>query len=134
MSSFDLATQTSVILSAQSSADFSVSPMPVFNLVVLVSDVPDFAMSATCDGGTATVTGTPGGPFSFNPLPTDGAVIDLSTGAVTGGTPGATYTIEYTTPGVCPQTSQAIVTVLDSEDSDFTMAPTCDGGTATITG
>ena len=104
------------------------------NVTVLTSDDPSFTVTATCDGGTATITGTPGGTFAFNPAPGDGAMIDAATGTVTGGTSGAAYTIEYTTTGVCPQTSTQVLNVLVTDDPTFSMDPTCDGGTATITG
>jgi len=100
------------------------------------TDDPSFTMTPTCDGGTATITGTLGGAFEFNPLPTDGAVIDPDTGTVTGGIPGETYTIQYTvlTTGTCPAISTETVTVLDAEDASFTMIEDCTGATATITG
>ena len=112
----------------------NVSATPLFNLVVLASDDAGFTMTPTCDGGTATVTGTLGGTFTFNPVPTDGAVIDPTNGTVTGGTSGATYTVEYTTNGTCPSSSTQDVTVLITDDASFTLTATCDGGTATITG
>ena len=56
-----------------------------------------FELTATCDGATALVTGLPGGSFTFVDTPTDGAVIDSSTGTVTGGSYGFTYNIAYTT-------------------------------------
>ncbi len=93
-----------------------------------------FNMTPGCDSGIATVTGTPGGIFSFNPAPTDGAVIDTATGEITNGVPGTTYTIEYTTQGACPDVSIETITLLDQEDATFNMTPTCEGGTATITG
>ncbi|WP_299519169.1 PKD domain-containing protein, partial [Winogradskyella sp.] len=104
------------------------------NLTILTLDDPGFILTATCDGGTATVTGTPGGGFAFNPDLGDGAVIDPATGTITGGIPGTTYTVEYTTSGACPQSSTQGVTVLDADNASFTVAPTCDGGTATVTG
>ena len=91
-------------------------------------------MNPTCDGGTATITGTTGGTFTFNSIPTDGATIDGTTGEVTNGVSGTTYTIDYTTTGTCAASSTETVTVLTSDDASFTMNPTCDGGTATITG
>ena len=97
-------------------------------------DDPSFTMTATCDGGTATVTGTPGGTFTFNPVPTDGASIDATTGTVTGGTPGETYTVDYTTNGLCPTSSTQTVTVLPADDASFSMTATCDDVTATVTG
>ena len=97
-------------------------------------DDSSFTVTPTCDGGTVVITGDPGGTFTFNPIPTDGAVIDTATGEVTGGISATTYTIEYTTAGACPDTSTQDVTVLTSEDSSFTVTPTCDGGTVVITG
>ncbi|MCX7548289.1 T9SS type B sorting domain-containing protein [Xanthomarina sp. F1114] len=103
-------------------------------IVVTPIDDPSFTMAPTCDGGVATVTGLPGGAFAFNPAPTDGAVIDPVTGTVTGGTPGATYTIEYTTAGTCPDSSTEDVTVLTVADPSFETTATCDGGTVNILG
>ncbi|MFD1063956.1 T9SS type B sorting domain-containing protein [Winogradskyella litorisediminis] len=104
------------------------------NVTVLTADDSSFTVTPTCDGGTATITGDTGGTFSFNPAPTDGTVIDATTGEVTGGTSGTTYVVEYTTNGTCPQTQAQNLTVITADDSSFTMTPTCDGGTATITG
>src|SRR5690606_18014322 len=101
---------------------------------VILTDDATFTMTATCDGGTATVTGVPNGSFALNPDPGDGAVINITSGTITGGTSGATYTVEYTTNGTCPSSSTQDVTVLLATDASFTMTPTCDGGTAVITG
>ncbi|WP_223033060.1 T9SS type B sorting domain-containing protein [Hanstruepera marina] len=104
------------------------------DVTVLAADDASFTTTPTCDGGTVTITGTTGGTFAFNPVPPDGAVIDTTTGTVTGGASGATYTIEYTTMGSCPATSTQDVTALTTSDPSFTTTPTCDGGTVTITG
>ncbi|WP_452228250.1 hypothetical protein, partial [Lacinutrix sp. MEBiC02404] len=93
-----------------------------------------FNMAATCDGGTANVTGDLGGSFTFNPIPTDGATINATSGTVTNGISGTTYTIEYTSPGTCGVSSTQSVTVLNSGNASFSMTATCDGGTANITG
>ncbi|WP_282044295.1 PKD domain-containing protein, partial [Winogradskyella flava] len=103
-------------------------------LTVLNLDDPSFSLTATCDGATATIAGDTGGTFAFNPAPTDAAVIDVNTGTITSGASGATYSVEYTTANSCPQSSIEAVTVLDSDDASFTVAPTCNGGVVTITG
>ncbi|MEJ6792924.1 MAG: hypothetical protein QNK89_09415, partial [Lacinutrix sp.] len=105
-----------------------------FTVTLGATSDPSFTVTGTCDGATATITGDTGGFFVFNPVPTDAAVIDASTGTITGGTPSATYTVEYTTVGSCSDTSTQNVTVLALEDATFTMSASCDGGTATITG
>ncbi|MGY0391920.1 T9SS type B sorting domain-containing protein [Bizionia sp. KMM 8389] len=104
------------------------------SITVLPADSADFTMIPTCDGATANVTGTAGGTFTFNPAPTDGAIIDNVLGTVTGGTSGTSYTVEYTTAGVCPDTSQQTFSVLTTAITTFTTTPTCDGGTVTVTG
>ena len=104
------------------------------NVTIPLTDDPSFTVTSTCDGGTVTITGDIGGAFSFNPAPTDGAVIDAATGEVTMGTPGVMYTVEYTTSGTCPSTTTQNFTVLPSEDSSFTMVASCSGATSTITG
>ncbi len=116
------------------SSCFLVSPTALFNLVVNPLDDSSFTTSSDCDGGTVTITGTPGGIFSFNPTPTDGAVIDPVTGTVTGGTFGDTYSIEYTTGGICPTTTNMPLLAASPLDPSFTIRPTCDGGITTITG
>ena len=113
---------------------YSVSSGALFNLEVVPADDAGFTVSPTCDGGTSTITGDTGGTFALNPVPTDGAVIDPVTGTVTNAQPGVTYTVEYTTSGACPTTESHDVTVYPQEDSGFTVSPTCDGGTSTITG
>jgi len=115
-------------------ACFLVSPTALFNLVVNPLDDSTFTTSSDCDGGTVTIAGTPGGTFSFNPAPTDGAVLDPVTGTVTGGTLGETYSIEYTTNGICPTTTNLPLTAASPLDPSFTVEPTCDGGIVTITG
>jgi hypothetical protein len=104
------------------------------NVTVLPAEDASFTMTATCDGGTAEILGTTGGIFAFNPEPGDGATIDSSTGTITGGVSGMTYTVEYTTGGDCSESSTQNVTVLPAEDASFTLTTTCDGATATITG
>ena len=103
-------------------------------VTTLDPDNSSFELTATCDGATALVTGLSGGSFAFVDTPTDGAVIDSSTGTVTGGSYGFTYNIEYTTNDACPSTSTLEVTTLDPDNSSFEMTATCDGAIANITG
>ena len=103
-------------------------------LTVTSSDDPSFTLTSTCDGATATISGTTGGTFTFTAPPADAAVIDASTGTITGGTSGATYDVTYTTSGTCSATSNQTVTVTSQDDATFSLTPTCDGGTASITG
>ncbi|KAF2519429.1 T9SS type B sorting domain-containing protein [Flavobacterium salilacus subsp. salilacus] len=69
--------------------------------VTIAAGSASFAMTPDCEGATATVTGDAGGTFAFNPVPADGSVIDSTTGTISGGTPGATYFVEYTVNGSC---------------------------------
>ncbi|OUS00572.1 hypothetical protein A9Q86_10195, partial [Flavobacteriales bacterium 33_180_T64] len=112
----------------------SCSPGDTETVTVLPSQDASFILTPTCDGATATITGDLGGTFAFNPVPIDGAIIDLLTGNITNGNQGVTYTVEYSVAGACPVSSTESVTVLPFEDSSFTLASTCDGGIATITG
>lgn len=98
------------------------------------SDDPSFTLTATCDGATATVTGTTGGTFTFNTTPADAATIDPSTGTITGSTGGVTYDVEYATSGVCADSSTQTVTSLTLDDATFTLTATCDGATANVSG
>ncbi|HHZ65385.1 MAG TPA: hypothetical protein EYN51_07815, partial [Flavobacteriales bacterium] len=98
------------------------------------ADDPSFTMTPNCTGGTATVTGTPGGTFSFNTPPADAAVINPITGEVTGGTPGGSYDVMYATSGACAASSTLVFNATALDDPSFTMTPTCLGATAVITG
>ncbi|MFT5860759.1 MAG: hypothetical protein ACI865_002873 [Flavobacteriaceae bacterium] len=81
------------------------------NVTLDNSGTPTFTMTVACGGGTATITGSTGGTFAFNPLPLpgDGAQINTANGSVTNGTAGTTYFVEYT---VCGSSSIESVTVL----------------------
>ncbi|WP_104734256.1 T9SS type A sorting domain-containing protein [Hanstruepera ponticola] len=93
-----------------------------------------FYMTPTCDGAIATITGDPGGVFSLDPEPGDGASIHPDTGTITDGTSGATYCVTYTISGTSTVSSTECVTVLLSAFTDFIVTPTCDGGTVTLLG
>lgn len=94
---------------------------------------PAFTMSATgCTTASATVTGTTGGTFSFNPVPGGGVSINPATGAITNGTPGATYTVQYAIG--CSLSSTQNVTLPSSGVPTFTLSAVCGGATANITG
>jgi hypothetical protein len=73
---------------------------------------PSFTISSSsCSQATATITGSTGGSFSFNPVPSDGATINSGTGAISNGIPGTTYTVQYT---VCGNTATHSVTLQNS--------------------
>jgi hypothetical protein len=73
---------------------------------------PSFTISASsCTQATATITGSTGGTFSFNPVPSDGATINSTTGAISNGVPGASYTVQYS---VCGNTATHSVTLQSS--------------------
>ncbi len=84
-----------------------------FTLTEPVAADPSFALADFCagDANNASSVVTPGGTFAYNPNPGDGSSVDPSTGEISNGIPGTTYTIEYTTPGTCPVTSTNTVTV-----------------------
>lgn len=103
-------------------------------VIVFPAEDASFTMTPTCDGAIATITGDAGGTFTLNPPPGDGALIDPVNGTITNGVAGSTYTVDYTTSGVCPETSIQTVTVFPSDDAAFTLTPTCDGAMATIAG
>jgi len=89
-----------------------------------------------CDGAanSAVNIATPGGVFSFNPLPGDGATINASTGEITNEVIGTTYTVQYSSNVVCPNTSTQTVTVNAQDDPQFTTGNFCSGSVNTVTG
>ena len=106
----------------------------VVPVTTILADDSSFALTATCDGATAEITGVTGGTFAFVDPPSDGAVIDAATGTVTGGDYGSTYDISYTSDDLCPTTTVVPVTTILADDSSFALTATCDGTTAEITG
>ncbi len=101
--------------------------------VTPVSYNPAFTLTATsCGSANATITGDTGGTFSFNPIPGDGAQINASTGQITNGTGGASYTVQYTLG--CNTSSTQNVTLPSGGNPSFTLTASCGGATAAITG
>lgn len=82
-------------------------------VTALDNDDPSFSMDDFCDGSpqNIVISGLPGGTFSFNPDPGDGAVINSSTGEIAG-IGGTTYSVQYVTNGACPDSTTVMVTVL----------------------
>ncbi len=108
------------------------------NAVVTVNAVDNASFTTTnfCAGSTspaATITGTPGGSFAYNPDPLDGSTVNSSSGSITGGVGGTTYTLEYTTSGACPASSTQTVTVYALPVVDVPDYSVCTGGTITLT-
>ena len=106
------------------------------NVTVIALDDPTYVLSDFCEGASNSATGivTTGGVFSFSPDPGDGSTINASTGEITNGVGGATYTIEYLTNGVCPASLRLNVTVSPSDDPAFTLTDYCEGGTNAAAG
>tara|TARA_B100000242_G_C43011136_1_gene470138 strand:+ start:203 stop:1054 length:852 start_codon:yes stop_codon:yes gene_type:complete len=92
---------------------------------VLVNSLDDasFSLNNYCadSPNSASAIVTVGGVFSFNPVPTGGEIINATTGEITGGIPGNTYTVEYTTIGTCSssQTQNVLIYSLPSTGPIF---------------
>lgn len=84
-----------------------------------------------CFSASANITGDTGGTFSFNPAPVDGATINTSTGAISNGTSGATYSVDYRVN--CVTTNES-VTLSAVGNAAFSMGLVCGGATSDITG
>jgi len=90
---------------------------PVTSTAILVNPAvvdASFSLTDFCEGDANSATGisTPGGTFTFNPLPSDGSTIDATTGEISNGVGGTTYSVEYETSGTCPETSIETVEVI----------------------
>ena len=106
--------------------------------VVTVNPQQDASFTTTdfCEGTAspaATITGTPGGTFSYSPDPGDGSSVNAASGSITNGVGGTTYTIDYTTPGPCPASMTQTVTVNALPPVDVPDYSVCTGGTITLT-
>jgi len=101
-------TQTVFVYATNSGCSDEIS----FVVTINTTDDASFSLSDFCEGSTnsATINGTTGGTFAFNPAVTDGATIDAATGGITNGVGGTTYSVEYTTSGACPSSSIETVT------------------------
>ncbi|WP_055446887.1 choice-of-anchor L domain-containing protein, partial [Lacinutrix mariniflava] len=100
------------------------------DLIVNPTDDALFTYTPTCDGAIINTVETPGGTYSFNITPTDGATLDSATGTISGGTPGADYTVDYLTNGICPASSTLVVTANPLPTIiDPTPLEVCDDGT-----
>jgi len=107
-----------------------------FTITVNPTEDATFSLTDFCVGAinSATITGTTGGTFEFNPVPTDGATIDASTGAIANGVGGTTYTVEYTTSGACPDVSTQDILVNPTPTVDpITAIEVCNGEAIAVT-
>lgn len=92
-----------------------------------------FTLSSNgCSGVTANITGDTGGTFTFNPAPGDGASINSSTGEISNGVPGNSYTVEYTV--ACGVSSTQSITLPASGDASFSLNASCGGAVPIISG
>ena len=100
---------TNFIAAAGGCASASVDTAITINAI----DNASFTLTDYCEGSpnAAINIATSGGTFSFNPDLGDGAVIDAATGEIANGIGGTTYTVEYLTSGICPDSSIQTVTV-----------------------
>lgn len=75
---------------------------------------PSFTTSDFCvnAANVISISGVPGGTFSFSPTPSDTATINSTTGVISGASVGASYTIKYVTPGTCKDSTARTVNVL----------------------
>ena len=99
---------------------------------VTVNAVDDASFSYTAStfclndaNPTPTITGTTGGTFTIN----NGGTINPTTGELDMSTSGAgSYTITYTTSGVCPANTSVTITIDDQLDATITpVGPFCEG-------
>lgn len=110
------------------------------SIMILRVDDPSFSIADTvCISGfnpQAVITGDTGGSFSVD----NGASIDPTSGILdlTTTSPGTSYTVSYTTTGVCFLSSSQSVFVADVQDASFSypssVCPSGPNPVATITG
>ena len=107
-------------------------------VIVNAAEDASFTTIDFCEGSAspvATITGSLGGTFAYNPNPADGSNVNPSTGSITGGVGGTTYSIEYTTSGSCPASSVETVTVIATPQIDAGPdQAVCDGDQIVLSG
>ena len=96
------------------------------------NDNASFSLTNFCEGtaNSAIITGTAGGTFSIISPTGDGATINATTGEITNGVGGTTYSVQYQTNSACPKSATEQVTILLSPNVSFTASP--DNGTAPL--
>ncbi|MFT7545832.1 MAG: hypothetical protein ACI8YO_002622, partial [Gammaproteobacteria bacterium] len=97
------------------------------HLVSLGQSSANFTFADFCENSATApvITGSAGGTFAFNPNLLDGAGIHSATGIITGGVPGTTYSVEYTTNVLCQISQIETVTVIENptiQNLNFTCA------------
>jgi hypothetical protein len=101
----------------------------VVSVTILEEEDATFTFNNWCDGdpnGPTSVV-TPGGMWSFDPLPSDGATINPSTGIISGAVNGTVYGVRHITSGPCPDTLIIFVSQNPRADATFTFADFCVG-------
>ena len=83
------------------------------DVTIIPLDNASFTLTDYCEGSpnSATVSGSSGGVFTFTIPPAVGETINASTGEITGGVAGTTYSVTYTTSGICSQSSIMSLTI-----------------------
>lgn len=85
-------------------------------LTQLALDDADFSIANFCAPGSsslAVITGVLGGTFSITASTAPGAIIDATTGRITGVTGPGSITVRYTTTGTCPANVEKVISALD---------------------
>ena len=101
-------------------------PEPL-NVTILPSDDASFDYEDICIGsnGSPSNVATIGGSYAFNPSVSDGATIDATTGQISNGVAGTTYTVEYSLNGSCPSSTTQDVLIKSLDDASFSYASCC---------
>jgi gliding motility-associated-like protein len=121
--------ETYTVIGTDANGCVNTSQMDVF---VNLWDDSTFTYDAStyCVTGTDPVlnlTGTPGGAFTVTPA---GLTLDGATGAITLLTSiDGSYSVTYTTPGVCPTAQTIPIEITNTAVADFTFAQYCLNGT-----
>lgn len=90
----------------------------IVSVSVLPQNDASFVFNDFCPGSIALplITGDPGGLFSFDPIPTDGAAINASTGVISTNSDGVDYFVKYKV-GACSDSLIVQVHVHDKPEA-----------------
>lgn len=103
-------------------------------LVAPQAQDPSFTFDDFCETPNNAPTNivSPGGTFSFNPAPANGATINPVTGNIINGLPG-TYSVEYSFSGSCPTSAIETVTIMALPTPTITGGlQICNGGSTVL--